>query len=268
MSRAPGDGPPGHAPIPSDADDDPLAAGRMTLMDHLRELRNRLIKCVAAVVAGTVIVWILYPQIYEILVRPLCQVEPESCRLALRDPLEGFTIRLRVSGYGGVALAMPVILWQFWKFITPGLYPNEKRYAVPFVASSLMLFVMGAALAYFALARALDFLIRISGDVEVLFSPEPYIRLITYMMLAFGIGFLFPVLLVFLQLLGVLDVATLRKYRRIALVGILILVAVITPSGDPYTLMMLSVPMYVFYEVSILIGAMLRRRRAADPARS
>jgi len=252
---------------PLDDLDDPLAKGRMTLMDHLRELRNRLIKCVLAVVAGTVVVWIMYPEIYEILVRPLCQVEPDSCQLALRDPLEGFAIRLRVSGYGGIALAMPVILWQLWQFVTPGLYPNEKRYAVPFVLSSLVLFVTGATIAYFTVGRALGFLIGISGDVQVLFSPEPYIRMITYMMLAFGIGFEFPILLIFLQLVGVLTPAVLRKHRRYALVGILILVAVITPSGDPYSLMMLSVPMYLFYEASIVIGAILLRRQKRRAAR-
>jgi sec-independent protein translocase protein TatC len=112
------------------------------------------------------------------------------------------------------------------------------------------------------LPRALEFLIDIAGgDVQVLFSPEPYIKLITYMMLAFGIGFEFPIVLVFLQLVGVLQPSTLARYRRYALIGILVAVAIITPSGDPYSMLLLSVPMYLFYEVSILIGRLIVRRR-------
>jgi sec-independent protein translocase protein TatC len=236
--------------------------GRMTLMEHLGELRSRLIKSVVAVVVGMAVVWMLYPWIYDILVHPLCEVEPDSCELALRDPLEGFSIRLRVSGYGGIALAMPVILWQLWRFITPGLYPHEKKYAVPFVASALTLFLLGATLAYFTMTQALSFLINVAGgDVAILFSPEPYIKLITYMMLAFGIGFEFPIVLVFLQLVGVLEPRTLILYRRYALIIILVVVAVITPSGDPYSMLLLSVPMYLFYEISILIGRIIVRRR-------
>jgi sec-independent protein translocase protein TatC len=239
--------------------------GRMTLMEHLAELRGRLIKSVIAVVLGATLAWMLYPWIYDFLVHPLCEVEPDSCRLVLRDPLEGFAIRLRVSGYTGIALAMPVLLWQLWRFVTPGLYPKERRYAIPFIVSAIALFLLGAGLAYYTLPRALGFLIDIAGaDVEILFSPEPYIKLITYMMLAFGIGFEFPVVLVFLQLVGVLRADTLKKYRRYALIGILVVVAVVTPSGDPFSMMLLSVPMYIFYEVSILIGSLIQRRSDAS----
>ena len=108
-----------------------------------------------------------------------------------------------MTGYGGIALAMPVILWQIWRFITPGLYSHEKKYAIPFVVSALVLFVMGAALAYYTLPKALDFLVNIGGEnLQTQFRPAPYFQLITYMMLAFGVGFEFPVILVFLQLAG------------------------------------------------------------------
>jgi sec-independent protein translocase protein TatC len=254
-------------------DDEEVAPDEgMTLMEHLDELRSRLIKCAIAVIVGMVLAWTLYPGIYDFLVQPLCDVIQDSatetvvdsndCGIALREPLEGLSIRLRVSGYVGIGFAMPVLLWQLWKFITPGLYEHEKRYALPFVFSSLFLFVLGAGLAYFTVARALDFLITIAGgDMEILFSPEPYIKLVTYMMLAFGIGFEFPVVLVALQLVGVLQTTTLRRVRRYAYVGILILVAVITPSGDPYSMLLLSVPMIVFYEIAILIGRFIERNR-------
>jgi sec-independent protein translocase protein TatC len=148
--------------------------------------------------------------------------------------------------------------------VTPGLYPHERRYAIPFVVSALALFVLGAGLAYYTLPRALEFLVDIGGDnLITAFAPGKYFQLITYMMLAFGIGFEFPIVLIFLQLAGILETDTLRKGRRFAIVGILVLVAVITPSGDPISMLMLSVPMIIFYEVAIIIGRILTNRQAA-----
>jgi sec-independent protein translocase protein TatC len=246
--------------------------GRMTLMEHLTELRDRLIKIVLAIAVGMVISFALYDPIFDLLIEPYQQVADPDRSLAdgaliAGDPLEGFTVRMRLALYGGLAIAMPVILWQLWRFITPGLYAHEKRYAVPFLASALSLFVLGAGLAYFTLPRALEFLQTIGGDNLVTgYQPGKYFQLITYMMLAFGIGFEFPIVLIFLQLVGVLSVAALRSARRYAIVGITVLVAVITPSGDPISMLMLSVPMVVFYELSIVGGLLIeRRRRAATP---
>jgi sec-independent protein translocase protein TatC len=133
---------------------------------------------------------------------------------------------------------------------------------VPFVASGVVLFVMGAGLAYWTLPRALAFLISIGGeDIEAFYTPDKYIQLIVYMMLAFGAGFEFPIVLVFLQLVGVLSYQRLISWRRYAIIAIVVLVAVITPSGDPISLAALSVPMYLFYELSILIGWLVTRRR-------
>ena len=236
---------------------------RMTLFEHLAELRSRLLKCVIAVVVGGTICWIFYPQILNFLVEPYCNIRGGDCSLYVTDPLEGFKTRLQIAGYGGIALAMPVILWQLWQFITPGLYKHERRYAVPFVLSSVVLFVMGAALAFWTLPKALGFLIDIGGqDLQEIYSPTKYLTLITYMMLAFGIGFEFPILLIFLQMAGIVTPERLASWRRWAIVIIFVLVAVLTPSGDPYSQIVLSVPMILFYEVSILIGRLLRRRKA------
>ena len=244
-----------------------LAGGQMSLIEHLNELRNRLIKCTLAVVIGATIVWAFYNQVLEFLLEPLREARPDA-NIGITDPLQGLTTRLKVSGYGGVALATPILLWQLWRFIMPGLYPREKRYAAPFVVSGVLLFCLGAGLAYWTLPRALDFLIEIGGgeDVEILLGPDKYVQLVTYMMLAFGAGFLFPILLVFLQLVGVLSFRRLVQWRRYAIILIVVLVAVITPSGDPISLAALSVPMYVFYEASILIGRIITRRRAAAEA--
>lgn len=245
---------------------------RMTLVEHLTELRDRAIKVVIAVVLGMIVSFALYPQIFDFLLAPYKQIAEQTNtvgdgKLLILDPLEGFGVRMRLAAYGGIALAMPVILWQIWQFVTPGLYPHEKRYAVPFVISAIVLFLLGAGLAYYTLPRALEFLVQIGGDELVTaFAPGKYFTLITYMMLAFGIGFEFPILLIFLQLAGIVSVQALRSARRYAIVGICILVAVITPSGDPISMLMLSVPMVIFYEASILAGRFIERRRAADEA--
>jgi sec-independent protein translocase protein TatC len=244
----------------------------MTLVEHLSELRHRLIICVVAVGLGMLAGFILYPQIFDVLIQPYKDIAGShptigGGRLLQTDPLEGFTIRMRTSVYAGVGFAMPVLLWQIWRFVSPGLYANEKRYAVPFVVSALVLFVLGATLAYFTLPRAFDFLIDIGGEGFVTgYTAGKYFRLITYMMLAFGIGFEFPIVLIFFQMAGIVETNTLRRARRFAIVGICILVAVITPSGDPISMLMLSVPMVLFYEIAILIGAFIAKRQARrDP---
>ena len=249
---------------------------RMSLMEHLTELRDRLIKVVIALVLGMVLAFFLYDHIFNFLLQPyedIANARPETSlgdgRLLQVDPLEGFGVRMKLALYGGIAIAMPVILWQLWRFVTPGLYDHEKRYAIPFIVSALTLFVLGAGLAYYTLPRALEFLIDIGGSENFVtaFAPGKYFTLITYMMLAFGIGFEFPILLIFLQMAGIIGPQQLRQARRYAIVGICVLVAVITPSGDPISMLMLSVPMVVFYEASIVIGRILqRRKRAATPA--
>jgi sec-independent protein translocase protein TatC len=242
--------------------------GHMTLVEHLTELRTRLIYCVLAVAAGMLVVFVLYDPIFDWLLRPYCTSSDDGrCRLLQTDPLEGFGVRMRVAGYGGIALAMPVLLWQLWRFVSPGLYDNEKRYAIPFVASALTLFVLGAGIAYWTMPAALEFLADIGGDnLDQFYSPARYFRLITYMMLAFGIGFEFPILLVFLILAGIVETDTLRRGRRFAIVGICVVVAVITPSGDPYSMLALALPMVIFYEVALRIGVIIEKRRAAREA--
>jgi sec-independent protein translocase protein TatC len=235
--------------------------GRMTLWEHLAELRSRLIKSIAAVAIGAVVGWIVFPWALEFLLEPYRDINPDAA-LYVQDPLEPFAVRIKVSGYLGVMFAMPVLLWQVWRFVTPGLYPHEKKYAVPFVVSALVLFVFGAGIAYYTLPAALEFLSGIAGDdVEEIYSPQRYLTLIVYMMLAFGAGFEFPVLLVALQLVGVLTPRQLLGWWRWAIVLIVVIAAVITPSGDPISLMALSLPMVLLYFAAIGIGALFTRRK-------
>src|SRR4051812_46871511 len=241
--------------------------GHMSLMSHLIELRSRLIKCALAVAIGAAVGWVLYIPVLGFLTQPLKELSnssqqlfPGTGNLLATDPLEPFAIRLKVSMYLGIFVAMPVILWQLWRFIAPGLYKNEKKYAMAFIASALTLFFAGAAIAYWTLPKALDFLSAIGGDDFVNgYTAQKYLMLIVYMMLAFGAGFEFPIVLIFLQLMNVLKVEQLTTFRRWAYVFIAVLAAVITPSADPISMCALMFPMWIFYEICILFGVIRRR---------
>ena len=237
-----------------------------TLVEHLGELRSRLVNAVIALAIGGAIGFMLYDPVLELLLRPYCDVKGGvDCRLIVTDPLEGFSTRIKLSAYLGLLMALPVVLWQLWRFITPGLNPNERRYAVPFVLSSVALFGLGAVLALWTFPKTLEFFAAFGGDqLELFYTPSKYIGLLVMMMLIFGLGFEFPVVLVALQAAGVLRWETLVAWRRYALVGIFVIDAVITPSGDPVTLLAMAVPMCLFYEGSILIGRLVLQRGGAD----
>lgn len=241
-----------------------MAAGgpdeiRMSLVGHLTELRRRLVISAVAVAVGATVAFMLYNHILEFLVAPYRAVSHKRS-LIITDPLEGFATRLKIAGYGGLFLASPVVLWQTWRFITPGLHRKEKRYAVPFILSSILLFVMGAAVAMLTFKPALRFLIGVGGkNLDTFFTPSKYLSLIMLMIVAFGIAFEFPIVLVFLELAGVVPSSRLRKWRRPAIVVIVAVAAVITPSQDPYSLFAMAIPMYIFYEVAIVIGRVLKK---------
>ncbi|HSJ91014.1 MAG TPA: twin-arginine translocase subunit TatC [Ilumatobacter sp.] len=251
--------------------------GQMTLFEHLAELRMRIIRAGLAVMLGVVVVVAFYNQVLRWLTEPykaLCERKPEGycgdsydpdtgqLRLFFLDPIEGLATRFRVAFYGGLVLALPVVLWQLWKFVVPALHKHEKKYALGFVVSSVVLFALGGAIAFSTLERALEFLISWAGDdTAPVFQVERYIRLVTLMIVAFGVGFTIPVLLVFLQLLGAIQPRTLLGGWRYAIVGTFVVAAAITPSGDPISLLALSVPMIVLYFGAILIGWLDQRRK-------
>lgn len=238
----------------------------MPIIEHLVELRSRIVRSAIALTIGVIIAFASYNWILAQLVAPYCDVVRDrfgpdrSCALVVTSPLDGFTSRIRIATYVGFFLASPVILYQFWRFITPGLKPKERRYAIPFVASSIVLFSLGAAVAFWTLPKALDFLIGIAGsEVEPLYSPSSFLRLVVLMMVGFGLAFEFPVLLVFLQLVRVVTSRQLRNSRRYAIVGVFVAAAVLTPSQDPYSLFAMAIPMCLFYEIAIIIGRLCKR---------
>lgn len=237
----------------------------MTLLEHLGELRRRVIISALAVFVGAIVFYLVYDQVIAFFLHPYCQIlrdahRNQACSLYVQNPIDQLTIRLKVAFFGGIGIALPVILWQVWRFITPGLNPNEKRYAVPFVASSLVLFAAGAGVALVTFPLALQFFRSVGGKgIGTLYAPDPYLRLVMLMIVAYGVAFEFPVLLVALQLARVVTSAKLRAWRRGAIVVVTLFAAIFTPSSDPVSMFAMAIPMYVFYEGSIVTGRLLKR---------
>lgn len=231
------------------------------MLDHLAELRNRILISAVAVVIGGIVAYIFADAIINFLLSYYQRaIHDPHKKLAFLGPAEGFINRLKVATYGGIVLALPVWLYQLWRFVTPGLNPREKKYAVPFVASAIVLFILGALVALLTLEPALSFLVNVGGSSQEAFlTADKYLALVSLMIVAFGVSFEFPVVLVFLLIAHVLKVEQLQRARRWAIVGIFLFAAVITPSQDPYSLFFMAVPMCLFYEGSIIIGRILRR---------
>ena len=251
---------------------DPEAA--MTLVEHLEELRARLIRALIGVALGGVIGWFLYESVLALLLRPYCdylETVPESirprqgCGLFFMGALDPVLIKLKLVAFIGFFLALPFILFQIWRFIVPGLTKSERRMGLPFILSSVVLFALGAVVAYVTLPRGLAFLLGFAGpQFAPLLTGDRFLGFVMTIALAFGLSFEFPVVLVLLQSLGVVTPAQLASQRRAAVLFVAVFAAVITPSSDPYSMLALMLPMLVFYEASILIGRLiLRRRRTA-----
>lgn len=236
--------------------------GHMTVVEHLGELRRRIFVSLGAILVGAMICFFFTPQIISFLnnfYRESLNRDVVN-KLIFTGPADAFLLRLKIATYGGIVVSMPVWLFQIWRFVTPGLNPREKRYAVPFIVSAIVLFTLGGFVAFLTLKPALKFLLGIGGnDLQPLLTGNSYLTLVALMIVAFGISFEFPVVLVFLLLARVITTAQLRKWRRWALVLITLFAAVITPSQDPYSLFFMAAPMYLFYETSIVIGRVMGR---------
>ena len=233
----------------------------MTLAEHIGELRTRVLIATAAVLAGGIAAFVLYQPIIGFLQHPYCQVTgPRHCTFYVTAPLQGLSVRMKVATYGGLFLGSPIILWELWRFITPGLSRKEKRYLVPFVSASVLMFAFGVGLAYVIFPHALQFLDSIGGpSLRQIYSPTSYLSLVLALMALFGVAFEFPLVLVGLELVGLVQPRTLAHGRRWAFVIIVAGAAIFTPSGDPFSMLALAVPLYVFYELAIVIGRLLAR---------
>jgi sec-independent protein translocase protein TatC len=244
----------------------------MSVLDHLRELRRRLIIVMLLVAAGAVLGYLAYDWILAFLKHPYCHVDyrhrfgarnQQDCNLVFRNPLDGFTTRLKVSVIAGAILTAPFWLYQLWAFVTPGLRRNERRWSLGFISSSMLLFAGGGALAYLTLSKGLDILISSSGSgVQSQLDVASYISFVTLVILVFGASFELPLLIVMLNAVRVLPFSLLKRGQRLGIFLIFLFAAVATPSTDPFTMIAMAVPMVLLFELAVLWCFLYDRRRA------
>lgn len=248
----------------------------MTLWEHLDELRGRLFKAALALMLTFVVGFVFNEPVFNVLIRPYCELDPslrasaeffdsDSCRLIFNNVLGAFTVRLKAAAFVAVTFGAPVVFYQLWAFIVPGLTRKERRYAAPFFVLSQVLFLAGAVFAYFVLPRGLEFLLGFGGENLIsLMDAEEYITFLIRTVVAFGLSFEYPLLLSVLVLMGIVTHGWLKEYRRHAFFGAFVAAAVITPSQDPATMIVMALPLAAFYEAVVLFARIVERRRGED----
>jgi sec-independent protein translocase protein TatC len=255
------------------AEESSPAAGEMTLFEHLAELRSRIVRVLIALVIGAAVGFALFDPLLAFLTAPYCDLPrafrggPEGeCVLVAGRALEPFSVRMKVSLLFGAFVGGPVIFYQLYRFIAPGLTSREKRYAVPFVVGSQLLFAAGIGFAFLIIPRGLAILLDFGGEgIQPLLSANEYVSFLTLTALAFGLVFELPLVLILLSLLGMVTSGGLRRFRPYALVLNTILAAVVTPTTDAITLLFMAGPMAVFYEASIIAAWLIERSRRKRP---
>jgi sec-independent protein translocase protein TatC len=246
--------------------------GRMPLFDHLRELRNRVVKSALALIAGMIVGFVFFNPVWKFIEKPLCEAKIRGyvgCghlgvnKLVLNGPLDAFYLRVKVALIVGVILSSPVWLYQVWSFIAPGLYAREKRWGYYFLATAVPLFLAGNVLAYLSLGRSMHYLLGLTpGGVDNLIQVDLYISFVMTIMLAFGIAFELPLLIIMLNLAGILTHERFRKWRRMLIFGTFLIAGVANPSPDPITMLILGGACAALVEVAELIVWYNDRRRA------
>lgn len=248
--------------------------GSMPLAEHLRELRTRVMRSGYAIVAGAVIGWYEYSRIFGWLRRPFDDVVAKSHHrgiiLALNGVADPFTLQVQVSAVAGLIIAMPVWLYQLWRFITPGLHRHERRWAIGFVAAAVPLFTLGAWLSYVMMPVGLQVLFGFTpSGVQNIISVDRYMAFFFQMLLVFGVGFLAPLVLVVLNLAGVVRGRTMLGWWRGIVMGSLVFGALATPTGDPVNMTILALPVaalvFVAIGIALLNDRRRRRRGVLDP---
>jgi sec-independent protein translocase protein TatC len=251
--------------------------GRMAVLDHLRELRRRLIWMLVYITIGAIVGWEFYPNILHFLKSPYCAVpakyrvtsgtNPKSCDLIYHGVLDGFTTRLQISVIAGAVFTGPLWLYQIWAFVTPGLRKNERRYTIAFIVSSTVLFFAGMSLAFLVLYKGLRVVLEISGSgTQAFLTVTSYVSFVTLMLVVFGSAFELPLLVVMANLAGVLSGKVLKKSQRLGIFLIFLFAAVATPTTDPFTMCAMAVPMVILFEGAVLFAIVHDRRKARRTA--
>ena len=246
--------------------------GRMPLFDHLRELRNRVVKMALGLIAGMIVGFIFFNPVWHFIERPLCLAAIRGAtgchtlgvnQLVLNGPLDAFYLRVKVALIVGVILSSPIWLYQIWAFVAPGLYSREKRWGYIFLGTSVPLFLTGTVLAYLSLGRSLHYLLGLTpSGVSNLIQADLYISFVITMLVAFGIAFELPLLIVMLNLAGILTHERFRKWRRVIIFAVFLIAGIANPSPDPITMLILGGACVALIEVAEFIVWSNDRRRA------
>jgi sec-independent protein translocase protein TatC len=243
----------------------------MTVIEHLDELRRGLVISLVSIAILAIVGFVFFERILDFLAGPyrdaIESLPPEArppgnfvSGLATFSPTEPFVTFLKVGFFSGFLLALPIILWQVWRFVTPGLTARERRFAIPFVVSSVLLFAGGTVFAFAILPRGLGFLLSFGGESLIPFlTAERYLNFLIFLILGFGLSFEFPLLLIFLAGARVVTSRQMRSWRRYVYFGAVVFAAVITPTQDPYTMLLMWIPLILLYEGAILVARLLKR---------
>jgi sec-independent protein translocase protein TatC len=238
---------------------------RLTFIEHLRELRTRLLRALIGIAAGMAAVGFFVEKIFHAMMVPVLKSLPEGKQtLVYTSAIEPMMVYIKVAIYGGIFVAAPWVLYQIWQFVAPGLYKKEKRVVVPFLAWGTLLFYGGAAFCYFlVLPAAFPAMLAFAGDSAFapMLSLSEQLGLVMALLLGFGVVFEVPVVIGFLSMVGLVSASFLSKYRRHAIVVNVALAAIITPTGDPLNLALMAVPMILFYEIGIILARVLGKKK-------
>ena len=241
----------------------------MSLPEHLRELRSRILKSALAVVIGSVIGWVYYQPIFAFISKPMedvvrqAQSEGRNVQLTITDVAGAFTLQIQVALITGIIIASPVWIYQLWRFITPGLHKHERRYAIAFAVIAVPLFLSGVVMSYLVMPGALRLLFGFTPQTVANFPQvDTYLSFFTRMLIVFGVGFLTPLLLISLNVFGVLTGKKLASWWRFIIFGVFLFGAIATPTGDPINLCLLSLPILVLVGAALVFCFLNDKRRA------
>lgn len=250
----------------NDSSNETLAEG--SLMSHLLELRDRLLRSVIAIAVLFVPCAFFQDELYTLVAMPLLDKLPQGASMIATNPVSPFLVPLKLAFMASLFLAMPYILYQAWAFIAPGLYRHEKRFAVPLAVSSILLFYSGVAFAYFVVYPLMFEFLATSGPAGVAFTPEisEYLNFVLLLFMAFGIAFEVPVATVLLAATGLVRLETMTKNRGYVILGIFIIAAFLTPA-DAISQSLMAIPMWLLYEAGVILSRMLLKERLARAAR-
>jgi sec-independent protein translocase protein TatC len=247
---------------------------RMSLMEHIRELRNRLLKALLGLALGMVVGWIFFNPVWAFIEKPYCKIPQKNrllnthgCTLVVNGLFDGFFIHLKIIFVVGLIVSSPVWFYQLWAFIAPGLYARERRWTWAFVGAAVPLFLLGGAFAYEAMTRGLHFLLSlVPHNAVALITVDTYLSYAMAMLLIFGLAFELPLAMVMLNAAGVLTHARMRKWRRLIIFAVFAFAAVATPSPDPFSMLLLAVPCVILVELAEVFAWANDRRRARRPS--